>query len=376
MKRLKGLVAVSVALAGLLVVGVAQAQVSNVFNMPNGEASLQFVTVGNPNNPPDTVQQEYPVTRYLGSVPYVYRIGKYDVTIGQYVQFLNAVAATDTYGLYNSGMATGYPTVGIVQSGSAGSYTYSVSYNASDWNSYVAYNSSLYPSALAAANDAPVFDVTWGDAARFCNWLQNGQPTNLGEAANSTETGAYTLNGDTTNLMTETRNTGVATYFIPTENEWYKAAYFNPSNSTYWAYEIASNTVPSNVLSVTGTNNANSCAGSYPNDTHTDPTNYLTPVGAFAASPGPYGTFDMGGDLYQWNEANILGYFRGLRGGSWANPSTYLASSYCYCYDDPWYVDSGVGFRVASVPEPATIALLLASAACLLGYAWRRRLVA
>ena len=67
-----------------------------------------------------------------------------------------------------------------MQSGSPGSYTYSVSYTASAWTSYVAYNSSLYPSALAAANDAPVFDVTWGDAARFANWLQNGQPTELG----------------------------------------------------------------------------------------------------------------------------------------------------------------------------------------------------
>ena len=133
-----------------------------------------------------------------------------------------------------------YSTVGITQSGSPGSYTYSVSYTASAWNSYVAYNPSLYPSALAAANDAPVFDVTWGDAARFANWLQNGQPTNLGEAAGSTETGAYTLNGATSQsaLMAISRNAG-ATYFIPSENEWYKAAYFNPSNSTYWTYPTA-----------------------------------------------------------------------------------------------------------------------------------------
>ena len=122
----------------------------------------------------------------------------------------------------------------------------------------MAYNSSLYPSALAAANDAPVFDVSWGDSARFANWLQNGQPTNLGEAAGSTETGAYTLNGATSQsaLMAIGRNAG-ATYFIPSENEWYKAAYFNPSNGTYWTYPTQSNSTPSNVLSATGTNNAN-----------------------------------------------------------------------------------------------------------------------
>jgi formylglycine-generating enzyme required for sulfatase activity len=94
-------------------------------------------------------------------------MGKYDVTVGQYCQFLNAVAATDTYGLYNSFMGTAYSTVGITQTGSPGSYTYSVSYTANAWNPYVAYNSSLYPSALAAANDAPVFDATWGDCRRF-----------------------------------------------------------------------------------------------------------------------------------------------------------------------------------------------------------------
>ena len=86
-----------------------------------GEASLQFVTVGDPGNATDSTG--------FGAVGYVYQMGKYDVTVGQYVQFLNAVAAADTYGLYNGGMATGVncPTIGITQSGAPGSYTYSVS---------------------------------------------------------------------------------------------------------------------------------------------------------------------------------------------------------------------------------------------------------
>ena len=65
-----------------------------------------------------------------------------------------------------------------------------------------------------------------------------------------------------------TRNPG-ATYFIPSENEWYKAAYYNPTKGTYWAYPTQSNAAPSNVLSATGTNNAN-----YFNGGDTDPQTY------------------------------------------------------------------------------------------------------
>src|SRR5208283_4608987 len=95
----------------------------SVFNMPPGETSLQLVTVGDPGNVAD------PDTGY-GSVSYVYQMGEYDVTVGQYCQFLNAVAKTDTYGLYNTGMALrplgAFWTLGIAQSGSPGNYSYSV----------------------------------------------------------------------------------------------------------------------------------------------------------------------------------------------------------------------------------------------------------
>ena len=83
---------------------------ADVFNMPAGQTSLQFVTVGNPGNVADTSG--------YGAVPYVYQMGKYDVTIAQYVQFLNDVAASDPYGLYNPNMGGSiFPTFPIVQSG-------------------------------------------------------------------------------------------------------------------------------------------------------------------------------------------------------------------------------------------------------------------
>ena len=65
---------------------------ANVYNMPTGQTSLNFVTVGNAGNAAD------PSPGY-GAVPYTYQIGEYDVTTAQYCQFLNAVATTsDPYG--------------------------------------------------------------------------------------------------------------------------------------------------------------------------------------------------------------------------------------------------------------------------------------
>jgi len=342
----------AVAVLFLAVVGYARA---DVFNMPSGETSLQFVTVGDPGNAADT-------TSY-GSVGYTYQMGKYDVTLAQYTAFLNAVAATDTYGLYNSGMSTYFSTQGISQTGSPGRYSYSVT-----------------GSNPQAAN-CPIFDVTWGDAARFCNWLQNGQPTSGTEGTGTTETGAYTLNGATSDVaLMAVRSpshsgAGAAAYFIPSENDWYKAAYYKSggTNARYWMFATQSDTPPNNSLALapTSTNDAN-----YYNGGYIDPTNYLTPVGTFAASPGPYGTYDMGGDVWQWNETDISGSFRGGRGGSWYNGSPlFLASAY-RGGGNPADGNGYGGFRVASsaaVPEPASIALLLAGALGLLAYAWRRR---
>jgi formylglycine-generating enzyme required for sulfatase activity len=325
------MVLVLAAAALTLAVSVGRADVFNMGGTRNpttgvwtGEASLSFVTVGNPANAAD------PATGSLyGAVGYAYRMGTYDTTVGQYVQFLNAVAKTDTYGLYNSDMATDFPTLGISRSGSSGSYTYAVS--GSD----------------GQAANCPVFSVSWGDAARFCNWLQNGQPTGS-EGVGTTETGAYTLDGDTSSGL-ETRNAG-ATYFIPSENEWYKAAYYDPANATYWTYETESNTAPSNVLFASGANNANYYD---PGDGYTDPTNCLTPVGAFAASPGPYGTYDMGGDIWQWNEAIIDGEFRGFRGGCCDLGAVYLPSSVRDIGFSPPLGSGNYGFRVAAtIPEP------------------------
>ena len=171
--------------------------------------------------------------------------------------------------------------------------------------------------------NCPILDVSWGDAARFCNWLQNGQPTSGTESTGTTETGSYTLNGGTSTaaLMAVTRSS-TATYVIPTENEWYKAAYYDPTLNGraggYWKYPTKSNTTPGNTLPDTG-NNANYYWNGYS----------LTPVGDFILSPSPYGTFDQGGDAWQWNQTAVVpGSSRGVRGGSYDASAADMAFSY------------------------------------------------
>jgi sulfatase modifying factor 1 len=179
--------------------------------------TIDTVTVGNAGNANDSTG--------FGGVDYTYNIGTYEVSLLQYAGFLNAVAATDTYSLYNTNLGTDLNVAGISQSGSSGSYSYSV----------------------IGDGNRPVTWVSWFDAARFTNWLGNGQPTGA-QGAGTTETGAYTLNGATTGIGF-TRNAG-ATWGIPSENEWYKAAYYDPSlnggTGGYWLYPTRSNSVPGN----------------------------------------------------------------------------------------------------------------------------------
>ncbi len=320
----------------------------SVFNMPAGQTSMTFVPVGDAGNLPDK--------NGSGAVGYNYQIGTYDVTAAQYAVFLNAVAASDPYSVWNTFMATAPQAVGINRAGADGSYNYSVT---------------------PGHENFPVNYVSWGSTARFMNWLENGQPI-AAEGPGVTETGSYSLNGalGDTNTLNITRNTS-AHFVIPTDNEWYKAAYYKGGGTAagYWSYPTRSNSTPSNVLSATGTNNANFDNVTFQNgmfvNHYTDPVNFLTPVGALATSPGPYGTFDQEGDVGQWTETvltllpppPITGHR--VRGGSWDSGPASPGSSQVTLGPV-----SEATIRVAIVPEPSSLFALIAGAACLL--VWRQ----
>jgi len=295
---------------------------------------IPLVTVGDPGNVAD------PATGY-GAVPYTFAIGEFDITIAEYTAFLNAVATLDNdpYRLYDSRMENYGGPFGIDRSGG-----------------YIVRGNGAMPATW----------VFWADAARFTNWLANGQPTKP-EGPGTTETGTYNLNGALTDaaLMAVTRNPG-STWVIPTVDEWYKSAYYvgGGTNAGYWTYATQSNTLPSNVLSATGTNNANFFDVNNivpPNNGFTNPATDLTPVGSFAASPSAYGTYDQTGDVWEWNETAYYNSLRGLRGGGYGDSSGGLTSG----FDDnssPTGAGFDIGFRVAYVPEPGTVALLIAAA--------------
>ena len=307
---------------------------------------METVTVGNPGNPHD------PVTGGLyGGVSETYAIGKYEVTLNQYTEFLAAVAVTDTYGLYNSGMGTDLNIRGITRTGGPGSYAYSV----------------------IGDGNRPVTYVSWYDAARFSNWLSNGQPTGL-QTVGTTESGSYTLTGNTGLISYN----GTGLHRLPSENEWYKAAYYQPAaaggdTDGYWQYPTGSNAIPnSRNGSVSDANSGNfyrddevasgfNGGHAVTNSTsYSDSQQYLTPVGAFTQADSYYGTFDQGGNVWEWNDAVMDSSSRGLRGGWWYLTEFYLQASYCSS-SDPTYEGSSVGFRVVSVPEPTVSVSLMLS---------------
>lgn len=288
--------------------------------------SIPTVPVGDPGNAADSTG--------FGSVAYPYNIGTYEVTAGQYAAFLNAVASTDTNALYHFGMASITNGCGITQSGSSGNYSYSVD---------------------AAFLNRPVNHVSLWDAMRFANWLHNGQPAGAQDNS-TTERGAYTLTPFGTANNTITRNAGWQ-WAVTSENEWYKAAYYKAGgiNSGYWFYPTSSDTHPGRDLTDTMGNNANyynTPTGPFPIQS----PYYSTIVGEFQNSPSPYGTFDQGGNMTEWNET-LNGNQRGVRGGSWSGSSTDLRRV-VRGHGDPAAANQIIGFRVSQVPGPSSVALL------------------
>jgi len=289
---------------------------ADTFGSGSNSFEISFVQISQTNNANDPASGN----RY-GAVPYEYRAGIYEVTESMITK------------------ATASGLVGVT----AGAWT---------------------------NQNQPAGNLNWFEAAAFVNFLN----TNSGKTAAynlawsgtawsmtlQSSSNAWTAGG--TNLY---RNKN-AYYFLPSENEWYKAAYYNRTN--YFLYPTASSTVPTAVTNGTATNTA-VFAG-----------NGVVPVQpAVVTNSGgrsTYGTIGQGGNLREWNESASDGLYnnanaiRAMRGGYYPALAGTLASTNRDFFD-PFLVNVSFGFRVASVPEPSTYALLLLGAGAM--YLWKRR---
>ncbi len=325
--------------------GTAAACLISLLSLPVGAVTIDWVTVGNPGNANESGTG-------FGAVAEVYSIMTYEWTNAQYVEFLNAVdpQGTNPNGIYNALMASD-PRAGITNSGTSDGSRYATRTN---------------------MGNKPVNYVDWWDVARVANWLQAGATTYGTSVSGSTaiNSGAYTLAGAISGVA-PAKNSG-AQYWVPSKNEWYKAAYYSPLLNSgaggYYTYATQSNSAPTPVTATTvGTGTSGGVSpvttgnvANYNNDAHWGSpvvqNGNVTTVGSNGGS-SYYGTFDQSGNVLEWN-GQTSSSTSGLMGGSFKG----VAADIDFTYNNSSYPTSGfqdgIGFRLVAVPEPASLGLV------------------
>jgi len=327
----------SLTLVGLaiLCVPTAQAAIIESFGSGGNQFNMTFVPIGNPGNAPDTTGTPNPA----GSVGYNYNMGKYEVSR----DMINKANAVGNLGITLQDMTS---FAGIGGNGA----------------------------------NRPATGVSWNEAARYVNWLNTSQgfapaykfavqPGEAGYNANANIELWQSIDAgyNSANLF---RNSQTR-YFLPSMDEWYKAAYYDPNanggTGGYWNFPTGSDSAPTPVPGGTAAGTA-----VYGQSSRQGPAD-IDNAGGLSS----YGVMGMGGNVWEWEETtfNLLNSSpsssRGGRGGDWGNilGNAFLSASDRILLDPPSGADFFIGFRVASVPEPSSAALLMLGTVGL----WQRR---
>lgn len=262
-----------------------------------------FVKVGDIGNPEDADQG-------YGSVDYEYYFSKFEVTVGEYAAFLNSAAKSDDKGLYD-------PNMSIDQNGNDGSFTYEV---------------------IDDTGKRPIRWVEAVDCMRFCNWLHNGATD-----AADTEDGAYSFEDPD---LPGPRNPG-ARFFMPTEDEWYKAAHYDPTKDGgkggYWYYAVQSDQISADPPPG-GKMSANF-------DAVARGEGEVTDVDAYPLAVSYYGTHDQSGNVWEWLEPDPAAPDQSRRrSGSWENNDGRLGNDQSGQNSVTAGVSMHQGIRIAAAP--------------------------
>jgi formylglycine-generating enzyme required for sulfatase activity len=273
---------------------------ADTFGSGANQFNIDFVTISGDSNPASG----------YGIVNHDYRIGVYEITNEQWDKFAAELGMP----------ITGYPLI---------AYDESASYSGAN---------------------IPTNEMSWYKAAQFVNWLNTSsgyEPAYRFVGVQGTSD--YTLStwsaaeaDEGTNLY---RNKD-AFYYLPTEHEWVKAAYWN--GTALQSYATLDGSIP-----VAGVDANYSAAQPWQVGSGQEELN---------------GTYDMMGNLREWMEnPYTTGSYapnanRVRRGGAFSSSTAPELSStdrYQFGYPQNEYYD--IGFRVAAeIPEPASISLLLA----------------
>ncbi|MCP4638988.1 MAG: SUMF1/EgtB/PvdO family nonheme iron enzyme [bacterium] len=253
---------------------------------PADATEAQFVAVGLPENPPD---RDHHGQGQYGAVSVAFEIGARQITHIEYARFLNAVALRDPGSLYHPAMANGPGSIRREQTTSGSRYL-----------------------VRKDESPTPVTHVDWYDAVRYCNWIHNGRPVGHQDPT-TTEDGAYQLTdaGEAGPRKSEAR------CFLPTEDEWYKSAYYAPASDGKGSYR------------------------------HFSLLRSDRPVIARPRPEqvSPWGMEGFADRIWEWTETPVGSLHRGLRSGAWFLGNNRQAAGRFYSNPEMEY--PSIGFRVA-----------------------------